>query len=300
MSFELWCAKLTAWRRGHDGAIPRQKSGNAEEDRLANWVSMTLPRKARSLGTKPSKQKLTREQVAMLDQALAPDLCQRRVASVPEGLQDDTDCTDDESDAACSSPNKRLRPQTSAPAAPGLCFSAVGSSACGESSNNIYKQHAEIAGGFSTALTSSRIDTQKTIGNHPEQWADDTLVDSLRDFVERYSTFPRRSQKFGRTLAERLKNAQYRGSLDKEAQAQIEKLRLSCAAPSLVSRLQRFAEEHDSQLPKQHAEGKTERRLAKELNNSLTRQTLSDEDRRAVLALRQKSLEVQECRRVKA
>ena len=43
--FSQWCLDLSAWIRAHHGAVPRRKSEDAEERRLANWVSKTLPRK---------------------------------------------------------------------------------------------------------------------------------------------------------------------------------------------------------------------------------------------------------------
>ena len=72
ITFEQRCTKLTVWRHAHDGAIPRQRGGDAEESYLGNWVSMTLPRKNKCLGSKPSQRKLTFEEASMLDAALNP------------------------------------------------------------------------------------------------------------------------------------------------------------------------------------------------------------------------------------
>ena len=79
--FSQWCLDLSAWIRAHHGAVPRRNSEDAEERRLANWVSKTLPRKTRSLGGKPSQKQLTPEEVSVLDAALASVFCSEEEAA---------------------------------------------------------------------------------------------------------------------------------------------------------------------------------------------------------------------------
>eukprot|EP00973_Karenia_brevis_P087962 12200602-Karenia_brevis.AAC.1 len=108
-SHEQWCADLTAWRLANDGSVPRQRSGDAEEARLGKWLSKAVPRKTRSLGTRPTLQQLTQEEVCMLDAALAPGLCSSSVGSNMVTSSSDTSAF----------PNKRLRQKSPAPVAKG-------------------------------------------------------------------------------------------------------------------------------------------------------------------------------------
>ena len=61
------CAALRDWKLTHTGGLPSRSSDQAAEKSLANWLSKTLQRRQRALGSGPSKRQLTLDQAAHLD-----------------------------------------------------------------------------------------------------------------------------------------------------------------------------------------------------------------------------------------
>ena len=125
-SFEQRCAQLAAWRRANGGVVPKQKSDNVEERRLANWVSMAVPRKAKASGAGPSKRQLTPEEASMLDAALAPGLCLVEEHAAACGT-DNVEAAGSRADFDSAVPRKRLRAKSAASSDPGQCSYLDGS-----------------------------------------------------------------------------------------------------------------------------------------------------------------------------
>ena len=61
------CAALRDWKLTHTGGLPSRSSDQAAEKSLANWLSKTLRRRQRELGSAPTKRQLTGDQAAHLD-----------------------------------------------------------------------------------------------------------------------------------------------------------------------------------------------------------------------------------------
>ena len=61
------CAALRDWKLTHTGGLPSRCSDQDAEKSLANWLSKTLQRRQRALGSAPSQQQLTLDQAAHLD-----------------------------------------------------------------------------------------------------------------------------------------------------------------------------------------------------------------------------------------
>ena len=49
------CAALRDWKLTHAGGLPSRSSDQAAEKSLANWLSKTLQRRQRALGSAPSQ-----------------------------------------------------------------------------------------------------------------------------------------------------------------------------------------------------------------------------------------------------
>ena len=61
------CAALRDWKLTHAGGLPSRSSDKDAEKSLANWLSKTLQRRQRAVGSEPSQRQLTVNQAAHLD-----------------------------------------------------------------------------------------------------------------------------------------------------------------------------------------------------------------------------------------
>ena len=69
-SYAKRVADLKRWLLQHHGTLPKRKSKDNEEASLANWLSKTLPRRFRALGSKASQKQLTPAEISQLDDAM--------------------------------------------------------------------------------------------------------------------------------------------------------------------------------------------------------------------------------------
>jgi hypothetical protein len=114
-----WCAKLVAWRRAHDGSLPKRKSSESEEAALAMWLSRVQTRRTKALGGKPSERQLTEAEVRSLDEASEARLpSTNHLAQISDpanssiGPASRKRARQQTTDAAGAPPRKRLRMKT--------------------------------------------------------------------------------------------------------------------------------------------------------------------------------------------
>ena len=88
------CAELKRWLFQHHGILPKQKSDDNAEASLANWLSKTLPRRFRALGSKANQRQLTPAELSQLDDAMGSAIIAERddlaaKLKVAQGERDD-------------------------------------------------------------------------------------------------------------------------------------------------------------------------------------------------------------------
>ena len=77
-SYAKRCADLKRWLLQHHGTFPKRKSKDNAEASLANWLSMTLPRRFRDLGSKANQKQLTPAEFSQLDDAMGSAIIAER------------------------------------------------------------------------------------------------------------------------------------------------------------------------------------------------------------------------------